>query len=397
MGAFHGAPRTMNYAILRTQKLKSGTAVRRSLLHAFREQPTPNADIEHTADNTHIGAASSAEALDRFNARLATVGTVRKNAVLAIEYLVTASPEAMHGKTREQQDAYFRDTLDWLKAKHGTENVLYAGVHRDESTPHLYAYVVPIDARGKLNCRAFLGGAGALREMQTDFSARVGERHGLRRGVEKSRAKHQTVRAFYGRLAQLEADDPALQPMKPEPWPLRPAGEGLLGRVPPARQAAYEAELERVKRQRAKAEVHNRKRQQLLVQLAARGLTAAKYRDERAHLVDQAKAAEMKATQADKLAADMQWAGRAARDRARELEAELAEAERRNDTLRNNAQAQLAELAADRDKQLGLARELARELAEHAPQRAREIGLIRPEPKPAPPAELGYESTSPGM
>lgn len=386
----------MNYVILRTQKLKSGAAIRRSLLHAFREQQTPNADAERTADNTHMGATSTAEALDRFNARLATVGTVRKNAVLAVEYLVTASPEAMQGKTREQQDAYFADGLEWLKAKHGEENVLYAGIHRDESTPHMYAYVVPIDQRGKLNCRAFLGGAGALRDMQTDFTARVGERHGLRRGVENSRARHQTVRAFYGRLEQLEANDPALQPIKPEPWPQKPAGEGLLGRVSPDRQRAYDVELERVKRQRAKAEVHNRKRQQLLVQLAARGLTATEYRGERAQLVDQAKAAETKAAQTDKLAADVLRAGKAARDRARELEIRLAESERQNETLRNNAHAQLAEVAADRDKRLGLARELARELAEHAPQRAREIGLIRPEPKPELPAEPGYESPSPG-
>lgn len=58
------------------------------------------------------------------------------------------------------------------------------GIHRDETTPHLYAYIVPIDERGRLNCRAFYGGAGALRLMQTDFAERVGRKHGLERGVE---------------------------------------------------------------------------------------------------------------------------------------------------------------------------------------------------------------------
>lgn len=209
----------MGFAILRTQKLKSGAAVRRSLTHAFRAQTTPNADPKRTPDNTHIGAATVAEALDGFNARLATQDKVRKNAVLAVEYLMTASPEDMRGKTREQQDAYFGDALDWLKAKHGAENVVYAGIHRDESTPHMYAYVVPLDARGKLNCRAFLGGAGALREMQTDFAQTVGARHGLQRGIEGSRAKHTRIQQYYARA---NADFEPLPPVRPKPAPLRP-------------------------------------------------------------------------------------------------------------------------------------------------------------------------------
>lgn len=129
----------------------------------------------------------------------------RKNAVLAIEYLVTASPDDMKAKDRVAQDAYFADALSWLQAKHGAENVVYAGIHRDETTPHMYAYVVPKDPdTGKLNCRRFLGGAKALSEMQTDFAAKVGRFHGLERGIEGSRARHTTVRQYYAALNQSE-------------------------------------------------------------------------------------------------------------------------------------------------------------------------------------------------
>lgn len=188
----------MGYAILRTQKLKSGIAVRRSMKHAFREQDTPNADPGRTPDNTHIGAKSVDEALQRFNARLPE--KVRKNAVLAVEYLITASPEDMKGKTRAEQDAYFRDGLEWLKRRHGVENIVYAGVHRDETTPHMYAYVVPLDRQGKLNCRSFLGGAQALSEMQTKFAREVGKQHGLERGVEGSKARHTSIQQYYARV-----------------------------------------------------------------------------------------------------------------------------------------------------------------------------------------------------
>lgn len=183
-------------AILRIDKLKSATAVRRSLLHAFREQETPNADPARTHANTHIGAANSAEALAKFNALMPE--KVRKNAVLAVEYLITGSPEALDAMTPAQQDAYFADALEWLKAKHGAENVVYAGIHRDETTPHLSAFVVPLDERGKLNCRSFFGESNALGKMQTDFARQVGAKYRLERGLERSRARHTTIRQFYG-------------------------------------------------------------------------------------------------------------------------------------------------------------------------------------------------------
>ncbi|WP_020560819.1 MobV family relaxase [Thiofilum flexile] len=192
----------MGYAILRTQKLTHRNSIHRSLKHSFRAQDTPNADPTKTPLNTHLGADSVSEALNNIEARLNTQEKIRKNAVLAIEYLITASPEAMNKKSLEEQNSYFQGTIDWLIKKHGKENIAYIGVHRDEKTPHLYAYVVPIDARGKLNCRSFLGGAKALNEMQTDFAEKVGKQHGLERGIEGSKAKHQRVKQFYTTIEQ---------------------------------------------------------------------------------------------------------------------------------------------------------------------------------------------------
>lgn len=77
---------------------------------------------------------------------------------------------------------------------------MYAGIHRDETTPHMYAYVVPIDERGKLNCRAFYGEKEALSKMQTDFADKVGKQHGLERGLEGSRARHTEIRQYYARV-----------------------------------------------------------------------------------------------------------------------------------------------------------------------------------------------------
>ena len=182
--------------------------------HAFREQDTPNADAERTPDNTHIGAQSVSEGMAAFRDRLPEKH--RKDAVLAIEYLITASPEVMQSKERSSQDNYFRDALKWLQDKHGAANVVYAGIHRDETTPHMYAYVVPRVGE-KLNCRQFLGGAKALSQMQTDFAEQVGSKHGLERGLEGSRARHTAIGQYYGRVngktplaPNLDVPDPSL-------------------------------------------------------------------------------------------------------------------------------------------------------------------------------------------
>ena len=69
-------------------------------------------------------------------------------------------------------------------------------LHRDETTPHLVAYVVPIDQKGKLNCKEFLGGRAKLNKMQTDFANQVKDL-GLTRGKEGSKSRHTSIKEYY--------------------------------------------------------------------------------------------------------------------------------------------------------------------------------------------------------
>lgn len=194
--------RKMGFAIFRMQKLKSTVGVVRSLKHAFREQDTLNADPALKSTNTHIRAKTASEALGRFNGLMPS--KVRKNAVYALEFMFTASPEAMAGLTKHQQDQYFKKGLQWLQKRFGAENLFYAGVHRDETTPHCYAYVIPLKD-GKLNARHYVGGAKqVLSEMQTDFAEDVGKEFGFERGLKGSKAKHQSIRKWYSKLQEVE-------------------------------------------------------------------------------------------------------------------------------------------------------------------------------------------------
>lgn len=186
-----------SFAILRTAKIKSLGNMGASLQHTFRERDTPNADPSKLADNTVLVGADTADAvLKAWHQRAPE--KIRKNAVHGLEYFIGGSPEKMHAMSRAQQDRYFADALAWLEKRHGKENILSAVIHRDETTPHMTVMAIPLDDKGKLNARRFVGSRKDLSELQTGFAAEVGAAHGLERGQIRSRATHERVQRVYG-------------------------------------------------------------------------------------------------------------------------------------------------------------------------------------------------------
>nr|CRY95816.1 hypothetical protein [uncultured prokaryote] len=204
----------MNYAILRTKKLKEWGNICASLEHNFRERLTPNADENRTAQNIHIGGNSTDEVRKKIEDGLPQ--KYRADCVKCIEYLITASPEWFGRVNEYAKQKYFDNAIEWLKERHGAENVKCISIHNDETTPHLVAYVVPLDERGKLNCKKFLGGKKVLSDMQSDFAERVGKKLLLSRGVEGSKAKHQRVKRFYGELKNTDTPKLTYEDLRPQ-------------------------------------------------------------------------------------------------------------------------------------------------------------------------------------
>jgi len=201
----------MAYAIMRAKKLATAGGVAASLKHHFRERPTPNADAERTPENEHYGpSTSTSQAMGQLRDLLPEKR--RKDAVLAVEYLMTASPEWWKSASHVQQDEFFARSLTWLKDKYGAENVFVATVHNDEKTPHLAAFVVPKTIDGRLSAKEFIGNRDKMRADQTSFAKAVQDL-GLERGIEGSKARHQRVQQHYG---QLEKPPVAMARLKPE-------------------------------------------------------------------------------------------------------------------------------------------------------------------------------------
>ena len=186
----------MAFAILRTSKLKTMGNIGGSLAHNYRTIETPNADHLKTPDNFH--SLSNPEAVkNAISERLPEKR--RSDAVICIEYMVTASPE-WDGWNDERQNEYFKQAQEWLEQLHGKQNVVATSIHRDETTPHLVAYVVPLDLdTGRLNAKKFLGGKAKLAQMQSDFANKM-KNLGLERGIEGSKAKHTRIKEYYAKV-----------------------------------------------------------------------------------------------------------------------------------------------------------------------------------------------------
>lgn len=203
----------MAYGIARIAKLKAGN-INSSELHVNRERNTPNANEQVT--NIRLIGEGDLRRLDDVVRDKISDQTIRKNAVLCVEMLLTASPEYFRPQEPSRAGYYEAQKLKawqqavtkWLDEEYG-DRLVRAELHLDESTPHIHAYLVPLDERGKLNCRGIFGGRQKLSQFQDSYAAAMSPL-GLERGIKGSRAKHTKLKQYYAAVnsASTQAIDP---------------------------------------------------------------------------------------------------------------------------------------------------------------------------------------------
>jgi 5S rRNA maturation endonuclease (ribonuclease M5) len=199
----------MAYCICRISKLKNGGSIAASEHHTLRKRETPNADLKKENER-FIGNEPIQSPVTLEQEVFARIGEqkIRKNAVLCVEMLLTASPEYFRpddqgraGKWEvEQLEQWKRLNRDWLTEQYG-DRIVRAELHLDEATPHIHAYLVPLDDQGKLNCKSHFGGRLKLHQFQDSY-AKAMEPLGLDRGIKGSRAKHTEVKEYYAAVTK---------------------------------------------------------------------------------------------------------------------------------------------------------------------------------------------------
>lgn len=183
----------MAYAILRIKKLKTDREIRACGVHMFRTEPVQNADPSRQ-NITFCGSGNLAKDVAR-----RTPEKLRKNAVRAVELLLTASPQ--HFKTPAATEAWLDSSIAWLEMRYGS-NVVACVAHLDETTPHLSVVMVP-RVGDRLSCDHFFGTPQKLSQLQDDYAEHVRDL-GLQRGIKKSKRHHESIRRFYGLCNEAE-------------------------------------------------------------------------------------------------------------------------------------------------------------------------------------------------
>lgn len=183
----------MSYAIVHMQKIKSA-GVKGMQIHNNREKESKsNKDIDYskTKDNQHLLHQENYNQYvkDIINTFATKTKTVRKDAVVMCNFVITSDHEKMLSMSKAERDNFFQDSFDFFADRYGIENIVNATVHNDEYTPHMHLGLVPITDDERLSAKKLFDRT-ELRNLQTDFSKNVGAKYGLERGLEGSKNKH---------------------------------------------------------------------------------------------------------------------------------------------------------------------------------------------------------------
>ncbi|MDE6456610.1 MAG: plasmid recombination protein [Dysosmobacter sp.] len=170
----------MPYAILRFQKRKAGSVAaceRHNERKKEAYKSNPDIDMERSRENYHLVAPPRYTYKKEINHMTAAAGCrVRRDSVMLVETLITASPEFMNSLPPAEQRAYFATALDFVSGRVGKQNIISAVVHMDEKTPHMHLCFVPITKEGKLLAKTMLGNQKSLSEWQTAYHAHMSAR-----------------------------------------------------------------------------------------------------------------------------------------------------------------------------------------------------------------------------
>lgn len=189
----------MQYAILRHGKIKAplmGAAV----AHNNRTSKLEKCNIDATLTPLNQVLKMEGTVAERLANKLKTLTTkVRKDAVVAVELMLSASPEWFDGLAKDRavlhQHPKFRqwanNTMKWARQEFG-QNIIDVALHMDESSPHMHVLAVPLTKDGRLCAKEVTSRAEMTRRQ--DSYAKAMEDLGLSRGDPAKETKRRHIK-----------------------------------------------------------------------------------------------------------------------------------------------------------------------------------------------------------
>jgi len=191
------------YAIYRIgKKYKEMISIRNFEKHMERNMEVLNAN-KNIKNEILIGNANVNKSVKEYIKDV----KLRKNSVIARELLMTASPDFFKGMMVNDLERWKNDNIKFLKDNFGS-NCLYATLHKDETTWHIHALIVPKFYNEKkkqyvLSNTRYFDGIEKFRSWQDNYAKAMQEHFKcLKRGVKYSKAKHMDIKHYYALIKQ---------------------------------------------------------------------------------------------------------------------------------------------------------------------------------------------------
>ena len=200
----------MSYMVARMQKMKAGNLggaykhnERVFETHSNKDIDPSRSHLNYELTDRDRSVSYERQIKDYVNENKISNRAIRKDAVLCDEWIITSDKSFFEKLSEEETREFFETAKNYFAENYGEENIAYASVHLDESTPHMHMGVVPFE-NGKLSSKAMFD-REELKKIQDELPKYMNE-HGfdLQRGELNSEAKHKTVAEFKKDLATTE-------------------------------------------------------------------------------------------------------------------------------------------------------------------------------------------------
>ncbi|HHY08525.1 MAG TPA: plasmid recombination protein [Corynebacteriales bacterium] len=191
----------MSMIVARMQKMKAENLIGIGNHNQRKTKNHSNPDIDTSLSELNYDLVNRTDNYKRdienfINENKSTTRAVRKDAVLINEWIITSDRKFFENLSDEDTKEFFISAKEYFAENFGEENIRYATVHLDESTPHLHMGIVPFDKDKKLSAKRVFN-REALRNVQENLPRHLQEKgFGIKRGLEGSDRKNLTVPEF---------------------------------------------------------------------------------------------------------------------------------------------------------------------------------------------------------
>ena len=166
--------------LLSVKKLKSLDILKNCLKHNLRQIPRELGENRHIdptrckLNQNLVGGSDPSNMVNEVAAKIvaATGKKLRRNGVLALEYLISLRPN-----TTVDINGYFPEVIEWLEDYLGCP-IISAVVHLNEGAPHMHVVVLPL-RHGRMMGSALVGYKADLAALKQSHYKCVGQRFGL--------------------------------------------------------------------------------------------------------------------------------------------------------------------------------------------------------------------------